>query len=117
MVGVALGGLADEFNYGVALAAAATPRVTVTAEALGRLADTPGDIRSVAQPHPTLAGVETIRLLPGTSRLKTLTVAPGVKWNVSDTWVLAANVGVPILKGGLRAPLLPYVGLEYSIAR
>jgi hypothetical protein len=34
----------------------------------------------------------------------TFTVAPGVKWNVADTWVLVANVGVPLLKGGLRAP-------------
>jgi hypothetical protein len=47
--------------------------------------------------------------------LKTLTVAPGIKWNITDTWVLAANVGVPMLKGGLRAPLLPFVGLEYSL--
>jgi hypothetical protein len=117
MAGIALGGLADEFDYGIAFATAAAPRFTITAEALGRVVDTPGDIRSVAQPHPTLAGVQTIRLLPGTSRLKTLTVAPGVKWNLSATWVLAANVGVPILKGGLRAPLLPFVGLEYSLTR
>lgn len=117
VAGVSLGGLADEFNYGVAFATAATSRVTITAEALGRWADTPGDIRSVAQPHPTLAGVETIRLLPGTSTLKTLTVAPGVKWNLTDTWVFAANVGLPILKGGLRAPLLPFVALEYSLER
>lgn len=117
MAGLALGGLADEFDYGVAFATAAAPRFTITAEALGRVVDTPGDIRSVSQPHPTLAGVQTIRLLPGTSRLKTLTVAPGLKWNLSETWVLAANVGVPIMKGGLRAPLLPFVGLEYSLTR
>jgi hypothetical protein len=116
-VGVAFGGLADEIDYGLALTSAASPRLTIGVEALGRYVDTPGDIRSVAQPHPTLEGVETIRLVPGTSRLKSLTVAPGVKWNVTDTWVLVANVGVPILRGGLRAPLLPFVGLDYSIGR
>ena len=57
------------------------------------------------------------RFLPGTSSLMTFTVAPGVKWNVADTWVLVANVGVPLLKGGLRAPFLPFVALEYSIGR
>jgi len=116
-VGAAFGGLANEIDYGLALASAATPRVTVSIDALGRWADTPGDIRTVAQPHPTLAQVQTVRLLPGTSSLMTFTVAPGVKWNVADTWVLVANVGVPLLKGGLRAPYLPFVALEYSIGR
>jgi len=114
-VGFAFGGLADEFDYGLAIVSAATPRVTVSIDALGRWANTPGDIRTVAQPHPTLAQVETVRLLPGDSNLMTFTVAPGVKWNVADTWVLVANVGVPLLKGGLRAPFLPFVALEYSI--
>ena len=116
-VGAAFGGLANGIDYGLALASAATPRVTVSIDALGRWADTPGDIRTVAQRHPTLAQVETVRLLPGTSSLMTFTVAPGVKWNVADTWVLVANVGVPLLKGGLRAPYLPFVALEYSIGR
>jgi hypothetical protein len=115
--GVSVGGLADEISYGAGLAAAAGNRITFTAEAIGRWSDTPGDIQTVAQPHPTLAGVRTIRLLPGTSRLQTLLLAPGLKWNLSDTWVLAANVGVPLLKGGLRAPLLPFVSLDYSIVR
>jgi len=114
-VGFSFGGLADEIDYGLALVSAATPRVTVSIDALGRWVDTPGDIRTVAQPHPTLAQVETLRLLPGSSNLMTFTVAPGVKWNVADTWVLVANVGVPLLKGGLRAPFLPFVALEYSI--
>jgi hypothetical protein len=116
-LGVARGGLADELTYAFALASAATPRLTISVEALGRWADLSGDIRSVSQPHPTLAGVNTIRLVPGTSRLQTLTLAPGVKWNIDGTWVLVANVGVPMLKGGLRAPILPFVGLETSLER
>jgi hypothetical protein len=31
--------------------------------------------------------------------------------------VLAANLGVPILRGGLRAPVLPFIGLDYSLGR
>jgi len=114
---VGLGGLANDVSYGLAVSSAATARVTFSAEALGRWVDVPGGIRSVAQPHPTLAAVQTIRLLPGTSRLKTLMIAPGVKWNLGDTFVLVANVGVPLLRSGLRAPLLPFVSLEYSLGR
>ena len=96
---------------------AATPVVTIGVEAFGRSVDTPGDIVTMAQPHPSLAGVETLRLLPGTRRLTTLAVAPGIRWNVTDTWVLVGTVGLPLLRGGLRAPLLPFAGLEYSMGR
>ena len=74
-------------------------------------------IVTIAQAHPSLAGVETLRLLPGTSTLTTLTLAPGIRWNLGGTWVLVGSVGVPLLRGGLRAPLLPFAGLEYSLAR
>jgi len=116
-IGVAFGGLADEIDYGVALASAMSPQMTVSIDALGRWVNTPGDITDVSQMHPTLEGVETLRLLPGTTDLKTFTIAPGFKWNVRSTWVLVANVGVPLLKGGLRAPVLPFAALEYSFGR
>ncbi len=116
-VGVARGGLASEIAYGAAVAVAAMPSVTINVEAFGRRVDTPGDIVTMAQPHPTLAGVETLRLLPGTSKLTTLTLAPGIRWNLGGTWVLVTTVGVPLLRGGLRAPLLPFAGLEYSLGR
>jgi hypothetical protein len=115
--GVTVGGLAREISYGAAVAAAATPRVTLTAEVLGRLVDSAGQIQSVAAPHPTLAGVETIRLMSGSARLHGITVAPGVKWNVTDTWVLVANLSIPLTTGGLRAPFTPFVGVDYSIER
>jgi hypothetical protein len=117
MAGVSVGGLANEVAYGAALASALGARFTLSVEAVGRLVDTPGDIVSLTQPHPTLSGVETIRLVPGSARLNTLTMAPGFKWNVTDTWMLVANVGVPVLKAGLRAPFLPFVGLEYTLGR
>lgn len=116
-VGVARGGLASEITYGAALAIAAAPSLTFDVEAFGRHVDTPGNIVTSAQPHPSLAGVETLRLLPGTSTLTTLTLAPGIRWNLTGTWVLVGSVGVPLLRGGLRAPVLPFAGLEYSLGR
>jgi len=116
-VGVARGGLASEITYGAALTVAAAPVLTIDVEAFGRHVDTPGDVVTMAQPHPSLAGVQTLRLLPGTRRLNTLTIAPGIRWNVTGTWVLVGTVGLPLLRGGLRAPLLPFAGLEYSLGR
>ncbi|MEQ1728170.1 MAG: hypothetical protein ABL982_07285, partial [Vicinamibacterales bacterium] len=94
-----------------------SPKVTIGVETFGRRVDTPGDIVTMAQPHPSLAGLETLRLLPGSRQLTTLTVAPGIRWNLTGTWVLVGTVGVPILRGGLRAPLLPFAGLEYALGR
>jgi hypothetical protein len=116
-VAFALGGLADEFSYGAAVAMAATSRLTVSGEMMGRFIDSPGRITSVAAVHPTLRDVQTIRLLPDASRLKTVIVSPGVKWNLTQTWVLLASVGVPLTNDGLTSPLTPFVGLDYALGR
>jgi hypothetical protein len=61
--------------------------------------------------------VETIRLVPDASTLTLITAMLGVKWNVSNTWVLAANVSVPLTKAGLTSPFVPFVGLDYALGR
>lgn len=116
-LGLAVGGLATELVYGGALTRHTSERVTMNVEMIGRWIDTAGAIRTVTAPHATLAGIETERLVPGSARLQTLTLTPGVKWNLSDTWVLVAHLGLPLLRGGLRAPVMPFVGLDYSIGR
>jgi hypothetical protein len=71
----------------------------------------------VSSANPNIAGVETIRLLPGATGMHIITVVPGVKWNLSETWVLAANASVPLTKAGLTAPFTPFVGLDYAFGR
>jgi hypothetical protein len=115
--GISLGGLAREVSYGGALALAATGRVTVTGELLGRWLDSSGHITRFVAPHPRLTGVQTIRLTPDASTLHIITLVPGVKWNVSDTWVLAADVSVPLTSGGLTSRFTPFVGLDYARSR
>ena len=115
--GVTVGGLAQELSYAGAMALAATSRVTLIGEVIGRLIDSAGGVTAVSAPHPTLRGVETIRLTPSGSFLNSILVAPGVKWNVTDTWVLAANVSIPLAKDGLTARFVPFVGLDYQIGR
>jgi hypothetical protein len=116
-IGISVGGLAREVSYGGALALAATPHVTVTGELLGRWLDSFGHIMPLAAPHPGLVGVETIRLTPDTSTLHIITLVPGVKWNVSDTWVLAASVSMPLTSGGLTSRFTPFIGLDYALGR
>jgi hypothetical protein len=113
--GVSVGGLARELDYNGAVAVAASPRVTLVGELLGRWIDSPGDIVPVAGLHPTIAGVETIRLLPGTDSLRSLVVVPGFRWNLTDTWVLAGSVSVPLTRAGLTAPFAPFVGFDYVL--
>jgi hypothetical protein len=115
--GISVGGLARELSYGAAIAAAVTPRVTVIGEVIGRWIDGPGHITTLAATHPTLRQVETIRLMPDASGLNVITVVPGIKWNLSDTWVLAGNVSVPLTTGGLTTRFTPFVGVDYAVGR
>jgi hypothetical protein len=117
VAGITVGGLARELSYGGAFAVAATPRVTMTAEVLGRWIDGAGHIVEVSAPHPTLQQVVTTRLVGDASGLHLMTFVPGFKWNVTETWVLAANVALPLTSGGLTARVTPFVGLDYALGR
>jgi hypothetical protein len=114
-VGWTIGGLSREISYMGAVAAAGTDRLTWTAEITGRSMDTPGQIGEIALPHPTLIGVQTIRLRPASSGTRMLAVSPGVKWNASDTWVIVASVSIPLTNGGLTAPFTPLGGVDYGL--
>jgi hypothetical protein len=115
--GVSVGGLARELTYAGAVAVAASNHVTLTSELLGRRIDTPGGIVPVSAANPNLIGVETIRLLPDATRLHVITLVPGLKWNLSDTWVLAGSASIPLTTAGLTSPFTPFVGLDYAFGR
>ena len=115
--GVSFGGLAREVSYGGAVAIAASNHLTVTGELVGRLIDSPGGIVPVTAPTPNLIGVNTIRLVPDSSRLNIITLVPGAKWNLTSTWVLVASLAVPLTNGGLTAPFTPFVGVDYAFGR
>jgi hypothetical protein len=115
--GYTMGGIARELSYGGAVAVAATNRLTVSGELLGRWIDGIGHIVPSTAPTPGLVGVETIRLVPDTSSLNIVSVVPGVKWNVTQTWILVANVSVPVTTAGLTTRFTPFVGVDYSFGR
>jgi hypothetical protein len=115
--GVTVGGLANEVSYGAAVALAATGKVSLIGEVLGRWIDSSGHLVSTIAPDPLLSGVDTIRLSGDLSSLRIVTIVPGFKWNLTSTWVLAANVSVPLTTGGLNARFTPFVGLDYALGR
>jgi hypothetical protein len=115
--GVSVGGLASEISFGGAVSYAATGRLSLIGELLGRWIDSPGHIVPVSAPHPLLIGVQTIRLVPDSPSLHAVTLVPGFKWNLTDTWVLAGSLGFPLTKDGLTARFTPFVGLDYALGR
>jgi hypothetical protein len=114
-LGASTGGFAREITYGAAVAAAPLNRVTFTSEVAGRYMEDVGHIVAVAVPHPFLAGVETTRLTSDRSNVHILSVIPGFKWNLTDTLVLLAHVGVPLTTNGLTSRVMPFVGVDYAV--
>jgi hypothetical protein len=107
------GGASNELDAGGAVTYAASPRVTVTAEALfRRLADLRAIVAATA-PHPTIAGVDTLRLVPGTDIPTLASAVTGVKWNAGAKMVITGQILWRIGNGGLTSPFTPLVGIDY----
>jgi hypothetical protein len=114
--GLVRGGIADETILAGAMAVALHPRATFTTEIMRRQVSELRDFALVSAPHPSVNGVDTLRLLSaGADNSAVLTAATGVKWNVTDTVVLSGQVLWALNARGLTAPATPSVALEYSL--
>jgi hypothetical protein len=107
----------DQIEYGGAVTWAASHRLTIVGEAVGRWLSSGGDLTYVTAPHPGLVGVDTIRLTGADTSTTRAWVVAGVRWNVSGRWVLSANVLRPITKTGLNASWVPAMILDYSFGK
>ncbi|MGH9162894.1 MAG: transporter [Vicinamibacteraceae bacterium] len=114
-VGYTAGGAASETTYGVAGTVAAAPRLTLVGELLGRSTAGLGSITDVAAPHPSLQGVETIRLIADDSTTTQAFAIAGLKWNLGRSWLLTTNVLIPLTTGGLTAKVVPTIAVEYAL--
>ena len=114
--GYSWGGLSREGTYNAAVTIAASSRVTLVGEFLGRWVEGLGQIGQVSEPHPRSVGVNTIRLLPVDTAGRTMTgmAVAGIKWNVGGRWLVNGNVLLPLTNRGLRARIVPALGLDYS---
>jgi len=107
------GGASNEFDGAGAVTFAASPRVTVTGEVLYRRLSGLHDIVASTSPHPTIAGVDTLRLVPGTATPTMASAVSGVKWNAWGTLVFTGQIVWRLADGGLTAPFVPLIGFDY----
>ena len=112
--GVLRGGVSNEWTIAGGASAAISSRVTIVGEVLGRRLSDLSEIELVAAPHPTISGVDTLRLSGGPAGRQLLDALAGAKWNVANRMVLEAHVRWAVLTHGLTAPLTPTIGFEYS---
>lgn len=112
--GIVRGGISDEVTFGGAAAVAAHRRLSLTAEFLARYIAELRPIELSARPHPTIAGVQTLRLIGGDPGRLVAGGVAGFKWNPGGTIVIGANLRWNFTTSGLTAPITPAVALEYG---
>ncbi len=111
---IARGGLSDETGMAGALAITPAARLTVSGEVLVRRLSEIHSIEEFTAPHPTIVGVNTLRLVPGTTSTTLSLLSIGFKWNATETWLINGGVATPIGDAGLTAKWVPTVGVEYT---
>lgn len=111
------GGFSNEVAYRGAFVYSATDRVTLVSEFLGRRIGDTGRITAVRAPHPSIAGVDTIRLLTEDTSLSTASMVVGAKWNLTGTWILAGHTQFPVTDRGLRSGIVTLIGLDYAFGQ
>lgn len=113
-VGLTRGGLLDDVIYRGAISFAASPRVTLLGEIFGRRIDGIGRLTQERLPHPTIDGVDTLRLITTDADVDSSAMTVGARWNVAGAWLLNAGVTVPVVNHGLRPRATAVFGLEYA---
>ncbi len=113
----ATGGISNEIDYAGAVTVAAAPRFTLIGEVYGRSIDDLGRLAPVALPHPSIRGVNTIRLVPEDTSARSAFAVAGFKWNLASSWLLTSNVLFPLSDSGLRATIVPAISLDYAFGR
>ena len=116
-LGYAVGGLSDGLVYGGAITVLGTPRLTLVGEMAGRRLSSASSLTETSDPHPSLVGVETLRLTSVERSTHRMVGLIGVKWNVASTLLLSANVVRPLTSAGLNARWVPTFALDYSFER
>ena len=114
-VGYAMGGPSDEIAYSGAFTVAAHNRLTLITEFIGRRLISGDRLVEVVEPHPTLVGVETIRLSAVEQDTNRMQLAAGLRWNMASRWLVSMNVLRPLTTAGLNARWMTTVSLDYAL--
>ena len=112
--GLLRGGVSDEYTFGGAAAVAVHPRLSLMGEALARYLVDLRPIELSARPHPTIAGIETVRLIGGDPGRLIAGALTGLKWNPAGKVVIGASLRWYLTTAGLTAPVTPSLSFEYA---
>ena len=112
--------VSDEFNYAAGFDTAIHPRLTVSADILGRVLRDIGRLVPTARQFPfvTATGTFGTGTFEEFSRrdgdMNLLVSVLGVRYNPRGNLLISAEVLVPVTKAGLRDKLTPVIGIDYS---
>lgn len=112
--GIVRGGISDEWFLAAAAALAVSPRVTLSGEVTTRHISELRELTLASAPHPTIDGVDTLRLLPGASGQTLTGAVVGLKWNVAGLMVIGGHVRWALSSRGLTSPVTPTLAIEYA---
>ena len=113
--GFGLGGVSREQFWAGAVTIAAGLKVSLVTELLGRHLNALHRVSDVYQPHPVIAGIETMRWLPEEAGVHTVFLVNGIKWNVGGNWLLNAHVLTRLTDPGLKARFTPALAIDYAV--
>jgi hypothetical protein len=113
--GFGVGGVSREQFVGGAVTLAASAKVSLIGEVIGRRLSQLYTVADVYEPHPVLAGIDTMRWLPAKKGVKTAFLVTGLKWNLVGNWLLNTHVLTRLTDTGLRARFTPSVSIDYAL--
>jgi hypothetical protein len=113
-VGYSFRDVAQGLGYAAALTVIPSPRLTLVGEVSGARLTGVGRLGQITQAHPTLVGVDTVRLTSVEAAVNRAYAVAGLKWNLANTWLLTANVRRPLTESGLNAGWVPTITLDYA---
>lgn len=116
----------DEINYAAGASIAASPKLTLNFDVIGRTIRDQNRFDRVTQSFPfrtsnaaaggqvRFADRSDVAGITGKGDVTALIGAFGLKWNLSRTLLLTANVLFPLNDSGLRVKVAPAIGLDYA---
>jgi len=113
-LGYTFGGLSDELDFGGAVTVVGTPRLTLVGEIAARRLESIGRLSETTQAHPTLAGVQTVRLTSVNETTQRSVAVFGAKWNVAGTGILSGHIVRSLTDAGLTAKWIVALTFDYS---
>ena len=102
----------EEFNYTAGVDFAATPRITIAGDIIGRVVMNSAAINPYDSHENGAVGDRQIFLEVTPGRIHKLLGAVGVKISVGGAWLLTGTVLLPLNDNGITPAVTPVIGFE-----